>query len=210
MVWILLCVAAVLAIGLVAYTWPKRPTASITTLASPTPVPTVVTEPSIQPSSSLSPTPRPTSSSIPSPSSSPDSLPASISQTLTVFYAAFKAQNASELAKMFVPDTTPEMKSLNSRLFKGVDTNGIPGGPTLFQTNSAGEIAISYVVNSATMSGSNWQISLTEQRADLNGKATAGTATKIILIPGVNTEAWQIGVYAYQDTVGKYDAFIVR
>ena len=172
----------------------STPTADISSVGTPTPLPTAT--PSPTPSASASPTATPTATAAP--------LPAGPKAAMTAFYAAFKAKDRSAISAMFTADTTDELKSLHSRLFTGLDTDGNPGGPTLFATNSASQSAASYSVTSASQSGASWVVAASEQRLTGTGASAGSVATSMTLTQ--ENGAWKISLYTYQGTSGKYDA----
>lgn len=104
---------------------------------SPTPSPTP--SPLVSPTPSSSPTPTATASTTPTPSPTPSpsaSVSAELPAVVTSFYSAYRQQDAELVFQQFTAPTTDDERELLSLLKDGKDLNGIPGGPTLFQSAS--------------------------------------------------------------------------
>ena len=177
----------------------------------------VTSNPSIQPSASASVTPLATPAASPtvsltpiaSPSQTveePVTLPSSASTFLQRFFLAYGNKNRTSLSGFFTPDPTPELLSVHSRLFTGLDTNGNPGGPTLFSSNSANQVTTSYVMTSSAKLGTGWQVKLKEQRSDINGGTVGSVNTVMDIVP--KGADWQVDSYFHAAYSGKYDGFL--
>ena len=182
-----------------------------TSTSTATPLPTATPSPTATASASASATPSPTAtataSASASASASATTLPAAPQATVSEFYTAYKAKKASVIAGLFTADTTTELQSLHSRLFTGVDTDGDPGGPTLFSTNSASQSASSYTILSVTQQGSAWDLSLSEQRLSGTGASAGTVQTMMVLVD--QSGSWKIDSYYYAGSpVGKYDGLL--
>lgn len=208
--WILFTVLAIVTAVALFFTHAKQPLPAKKTVAVISASPTPIALPSLSPSASPITTFTPSPSPSVTPNASADPVPSTVSQMFVTFFAAFKAQNALSLHTMFVVDTDADLKSLGSRLFTGMDLNGVPGGPTLFQTNSAGERATEYEILSVNQVGSAWHAMFREQRVSIAGAVVAPALTQMTLVPSSTSGTWLISQYAYQTTTGKYDAFIVQ
>jgi hypothetical protein len=193
----------------------KNDTTQQQTTPTPSPSPTgdevsTVDDSSPSPSAVASPTPSASPNS-PVPTTQAITLPDSAKTFITNFYAAYKAKDRDRLAELFTSDTTNELKSLHSTLFKGVDLSGNPGGPTLFSTNSASQVATSYSILGSAPQGSNWVVTVREQRVDASGASIPDQTTLITLVPATSGQGtWLIDSYTHAAGSGKYEGFLLQ
>lgn len=177
-------------------------------VATPTPTVTPLVTESPTPTPTASPAASPEVSPTPTPSNAPQNLPDSAQKTVSSFYASYKAKDIAKVGESFTPDTTNELKSLHSRLFTGRDTDGVPGGPTLFSSNSASQSVGSYSISSSEEDGSNWTVTVTEQRISGTGESAGSVSTVLKLTPA--GDSWQIDQYYHAGLSGKYDGFLIQ
>ena len=198
--------AGVVIVFAIVFLWFSRLAAdrhsSVTTSQTPTPTPTASPTPTTV-TSSASPTASPTPTATPSTGLS--ALPATAQTLVKDFYTAYEAGNSAQLATYFTTDTTSDLQSLRARLFTGLDTNGVPGGPTLFVSSTALERPTSYVVSSVSGSASTWTLTVQETRLNGNGKALP-TITTVLKLDEVGN-GWKIDQYAHTGSAQKYDGF---
>jgi len=177
------------------------------------------TELSPAPSASVSPSPttvgnvvQPVDLTSPTPSPSAvvtATMPQSVSTFLANFYAAYTQEDRSRLATYFTPDTSDADRSSHAHLFTNMDTAGNPGGPYLFTDAAANEHAIGYSVINGSSLGSNWIVTVLEQRVDSTGLARDAVTTLLTLVPSTNPlGSWLVDNYIYSGGVGKYSAFL--
>lgn len=140
------------------------------------------------------------------PSTSAQTLPDSATSFLKDFYQSYKKGDAKAMQPFFSDDGDAELKSLRSRLFTGVDTNGVPGGPTLFATNSADQKVDTYAVATVSKTGSGWTVSVNEIRINGAGTRLPQITTTVSLIP--SGSSWKIDSYARTGESGKYNALL--
>ncbi|CAN5133668.1 hypothetical protein BH11PAT4_BH11PAT4_1610 [soil metagenome] len=125
----LICVAAVAALAYLTFSAKDATPVAV----SPTPSPTASASPSASPQASPTVSPTPTGSPSPSPSASvAPELPAAVAS----FYTAYERQDVAGVFADFTPASTNDERELLSVLRDGKDLNGIPGGPTVFQSAS--------------------------------------------------------------------------
>lgn len=161
---------------------------------TPTPVPTLI------------PSPSPTASLLPI-----KEFPASAEEMVKAFMQAFQSANRTKMETYFAPDSTNENVSLRSRLFNGVDNNGLPGGPTLFDTSSASQKVVSFEILEKKVGGTKLEIIVRETRTDIqSGETLSPQQTKLVLVPkDTEQKAWLIESYTrVAGTTGKYDALV--
>lgn len=198
-----LAVILVIAAGLLLTKWwmnqreDKNPNSNTTQSSTPSNEEVSPGVSTLSPSASVSPVASPGGS----PSSS-TSLPQSAQTFLSNFYSTYQKMEAKNLQSYFTEDTT----DLRSTLFTGLDTRGLPGGPTLFSSNSASERATSFNVIGSTKSGNNWQLEIQEQRVDLQGNKLSPMVTEMVIIP--SGTSWLIDRYSREGKTGKYNAFL--
>jgi hypothetical protein len=162
----------------------------------------------------ITPTPTPTDLPSPSPTVTLPSLsevPQSAVQYVESFYAIYKAEDRKKLEAFFSLDTSNELISLRSRLFTGFDNNGLPGGPTLFDTSSASQKPFSFTITSKKVVAGKVEVVVSETRTDLQtGETLPVFSTKLLLIPTDATQKnWLIESYTkVGGSTGKYDAFL--
>jgi len=138
-------------------------------------------------------------------------LPSTAQAFIANFYAAYQAKDSDRLASYFTSDTTADLISLHSRLFKGTDPQGNPGGPTLFSSNSASEVVKSYVIITSAAQNSNWVITIKEQRLAASGQEVGEQTNLMTLVPVQGgTSNWQIDSYTHTGSSGKYNAFLLQ
>ncbi len=102
-----------------------------TPTSTPTPTPVVSSTPS------SSPTPSPSATPISTPTPTPSaSVSAELPAVVTTFYSAYRQQNVELIFQQFTAPATNDERELLSLLKDGKDLQGIPGGPTLFQSAS--------------------------------------------------------------------------
>lgn len=217
---IVIVVCALIVVVLLAVFMYKRQSGSGGT---PSPSPTAEISPVSTSSPSLSPSASPsfTSTLTPSPSSSvspsltPTFVPTpsstfsdSAQHFVDGFYVSYTARRTDQLAADFTPDTTTNDQFYHSTLFKGVDPSGVPGGPTLFETSSASQGIKSYTIVGKVQQGTNWVVTVNEQRLDESGQAAGQKVTVMTLVSSGNS--WLISSYIYQGGSGKYGAFLLQ
>jgi hypothetical protein len=204
--WILL--AVLLAAGLlIALSWyaVARNTSGNDPVAlesspSPTFDPTEGTEP--EPPATPDPTPEPTATAgqeVP-----PATVSEDVAQRIHSFYAAWSAQNRTDLRQYFTDDRYTDQRSLNSALFTGFDLRGNPGGPTLFETEPVSDSFKGYEILSAQQSGSGWVVTVREQRRSANGQDKVITTRQTWQ---QQAGTWKIDEYNKVGSNGKYDGF---
>jgi hypothetical protein len=174
---------------------------------APTVSPTVSASPSPEPVETVA-EPSPTKAS---PSASPTnvSLPSSARTFVANFYAAYNSADRARLETYFTEDTNNDDKSLRYHLFKGIELDGSPaGGPHLFDTNSANQRATGYSITTASQQGSNWVVTVQEQRVNGENVSIGSTTTLLTLKPSGST--WLIDNYIRSKGTGKYSAFLTE
>jgi hypothetical protein len=202
------CLVVVFAVGSLVWADHRSSKApSRSTLVTSTPVvsttPVVTFTPPATPTSSITPSATPSASPT---ASIVSSLPVSAQAMVSAFYNADTARQSAQVAAFFTPDTTAEDKSLHARLFTGIDTNGNPGGPTLFSDGAPQSVA-TYTITSSVPQGANWQVSVSEQRVSESSAADGAQVTMLVLVPKGNS--WLISDYYQQgQLVSKYDGFL--
>jgi len=135
----------VFGLSLLAFLYYRGDSLSITPFISPTPAP------SISPTTSPLPSANPSES--PTPAASPTATPESakvtaMRQAVAEFETAYQSRNKSKLLnEEMVPPVTQDDKNEQSRLLKGQDLAGIPGGPTLFESATVSEVPTAYTIS---------------------------------------------------------------
>lgn len=134
----------VFGLSLLAFLYYRGDSLSITPSISPSPVPPVSPSPEV----SASPTPAVSPSPETSPTSAPESAKVTaMRQAVAEFETAYQSRNKTKLlTEEMVPPITQDDKNEQSRLLKGQDLSGIPGGPTLFESSVVSEVPTAYTV----------------------------------------------------------------
>lgn len=173
-------------------------------ILSSTPTPSV----SSTASQSVTPTPTATNSS---PAASGTPSPSAVSSLNTAelkliddFYAAYKTRNGKALLSdlMTAPNGQSELE-LQSLLWKGVDLQGVQGGPTLFVSSVASAVVQSYTIKSERKTGSYWEVSV-EEKATIGSNTT--TRQRILEVTGDTKPL--IARYYTATANGKYAGFL--
>lgn len=175
----------------------------------PTPTPTMAVvspTPSPEQTPAASPAPEVSPGSTPTPGAA--ELPSSAQTFLANFYAAFSGYDSARLNTYFTEDSSAELRSVRLRLFTGQDEQGIPGGPTLFATNTADQRAIGYAVTRSIPQGNGWLVTIQEQRVDGQQRPVADTMILMTLVPAPNNVGtWLVDAYHRTSETGKYSGF---
>ncbi len=192
----------------------RKPATSSSLVTSPTPTATVAgPTPTFSPAPSTSPTPTVTPTASASPTAPPSVSPTptsialvpSIKAFIANFYAGYEAQDRARLEATFAPDTDPNIQDLRQSLFVG------PNGPTLFISSNFMEKVTGYSVIAAAQSGSNWVVTVSEQRIGGDGSRTPARTTIITLAPAdQNSGGWLVTTYVHTGSTGKYNGFITQ
>ena len=178
---------------------------------SPTPELPVETIPEPSSSPAVQPSATATATETPRSNTETATLPDSARAVLANFYAAYKDKDRERLETFFTPDTTDELRSLRSRLFKGIDPQGNPGGPTLFATNSASQVATNYRILGSAAQDANWIVTLEEDRVGGTGEEIADEVTLITMVRASSDQTkWLIDMYSHVRSSGKYDGFLLE
>ena len=173
-----------------------------------TPTATATVQPVAEPSSTATATPSATATAT---STATETLPDSAKSFLANFYTAYKAKDSSRMATMITTDTGDDSQT-HSTLFKGVDLNGNPGGPTLFSSNGVpSESVQSYSILNSVKRNSNWTVTVREQRVNNSGASVGERTTTLTLAPASESNGnWLIDSYIPSGGTGKYSAFLVQ
>ena len=121
---------------------------------------------------------------------------------VTEFYSDVRQQDGRALDGLFVPAISSEDLSVRSRLFRGKDLDGTPGGPTFGQTNSASYRLVSYSVQGND--GLTYRV--VEQREYQSVPHEVHVNVELVNVK--NT--WKVKAYRYPGNDGAYSAFLLE
>jgi len=136
-----------------------------------------------------------------------NALPGSLQAVIANFYAAYEARDSVRLEAAFTVDAS----TANQNTFFGISSPSGTGLPVLFTTPTLQERVVGYTITTATQTGSNWVVSVIENRTTGDGSQIAPEVNLLTFVSADQDHGgWLLDSYTHSGATGKYNAFFTE